>query len=332
MKLKHDPVPLVLEEGDYATRLDLLEFLGLLKTWLGTELTLTLLKSQKPDGGYPSCFNRKLAGIRETCRLVLLLLRCQVPSDGLNVQAAVKFLLNHQRKDGGWSENPILNVPKEIVELSTQKSVTWLTADVIELLHKVELGSNDACKNALSWLRKIQGKEGGWFMFESKAFSGPDPDSTARIAYLMKEIYGEDDPIYLKSQCLVESFLDRLVEDTEKGYYVAPNGEERENDIYHLTHLILTPFVDTKRRIEASYKPGDGRLKKIANAIEELQREDGGWRPFWSEKSDPVYTVLALKLLTWVEVLDPDETMVRAEKYCGRVYGPGSTQQHRVRS
>lgn len=315
MKLKHDPIPFVFKEGDYATKLDLLEFLGLLKTKAATELTLSLLKSQMPNGGFPSSFNNQLAGVKETCRVALLLLRCGVPSNGLSIKAAVKFLLGHQRDDGGWSENPLLSIPEEIVELSTEKSVTWLTADVIELLRKVGLGNSHACKTALIWLRQVQSKEAGWFMFESEAFQGPDPDSTARIAYLMKEIYGEDDPVYLRSKQLVESFLDHLAKDTERGYYIAPNGEKKENDIYHLTHLILTPLVDTKRRIEASYEPGDGRIKKIAKAIVESQREDGGWRPFWSEKSDSAYTILALKLLVWVEALDLGDLKVRVGKY-----------------
>lgn len=32
-------------------------------------------------------------------------------------------------------------------------------------------------------------------------------------------------------------------------------------------------------------------------ALVDIQREDGGWRPFWAEESSPVYTALAVKAL-----------------------------------
>ena len=35
----------------------------------------------------------------------------------------------------------------------------------------------------------------------------------------------------------------------------------------------------------------------MMEALIEIQREDGGWHPFWSEESSPVYTALAVKVL-----------------------------------
>jgi hypothetical protein len=101
----------------------------------------------------------------------------------------------------------------------------------------------------------------------------------------------------LKGKKLFERFLDDVARDAERRYYVAPNGEKRENDVYHLTHLLLSSLVDKNSRIEAGYNLSDERVKKIVEAIVDSQREDGGWRPFWVDKSDPVYTVLTLKLL-----------------------------------
>lgn len=121
-------------------------------------------------------------------------------------------------------------------------------------------------------------------MSETEAFQRLDPETTARIAYLMKENCDEDDPVCLRSKRLVESSLDNIAKDAESGYYVASNGERTENDIYHLTHLILTPLIDMKRRVETSYEPRDTRKKKIAKAIAESQRADGGWRPSAVEK------------------------------------------------
>ena len=137
-------------------------------------------------------------------------------------------------------------------------------------------------------------------MFKGDQFSGSDPDSTAQILFLMKEIYGEDDVVWLKGVKLFEKFLDKVTVDVERGYYVASNGEKRENGIYHLTYLLLSSLVDSKRRIEAGYDLKDVRVNKIVQAILKSQRENGGWRPFWIQDSDPTYTVLALKLLIWL--------------------------------
>lgn len=233
MTLKHDSVGFILKRGDDYTKLHLLEFLDLLDTKMAKDLVLTLLKSQMPSGGFPSKFDRQTEGVRETCRTALLLLKCEIPSHRLNIQPAVNSLLKHEREDGGWSENPELSIPEHIIELSNEKSVTWLTADVIKLLREVGLRNSEACQKALSWLRENQNEDGGWRMFEGGGFEGSDPDSTAQILFMMKEIYGENNPVYLKGKPFFEEHLDELARDAERGYYTAPSGEKRENDIYH---------------------------------------------------------------------------------------------------
>jgi len=56
----------------------------------------------------------------------------------------------------------------------------------------------------------------------------------------MREIYGENDAAWLKGIKLFEGFLESVAMDAERGYYIASNGERRENDVYHLP---LTPLV-----------------------------------------------------------------------------------------
>ena len=318
IRLKRDPICFVLRESNKATKLHLLEFLGLLDTKEACDLILGLLKSQMPNGGFPSRFDETIASITRTCRTALLLLSCGIPREGLNIQSAVRFLRGLQKEDGGWSENPKLTIPKEVIELSSEKSVTWLTADIIELLREVGLEKSETCRKALRWLRRVQNEEGGWFMFKGAGFEGSDPDSTAQITFLMKGIYGEDDPVYLKGKKLFERFLSDVARDAERGYYLAPNGEKRENDIYHLTHLLLSSLVDKDRRIEAGYDLSDERVKKIVEAIVDSQLEDGGWRPFWKNESDPVYTVLTLKLLVSLDVLKRQDLRTRVLSTYGK--------------
>lgn len=312
--MRYNPTKFILQHGDEVTKLHLLQFLDMLENKKGKDLILHLLKSQMPSGGFPSKFHEETEGIRETCRNTLLLLRCGIPHNRLNIQSAVNYLLKYQRENGGWSENPDLTIPKEVVELSSTQGVTWLTADIIELLRNVGLDKSEPYTRALDWLRKMQNKDGGWPMFKKDRFR-EDPDSTAQILFMIKEIYGEDDAAWLKGVKLFERFLDEVARDAERGYYIAPNGEKRENDIYHLTHLLLSSLVDSKRRIEAGYNLNDARVNKIVQAILKTQHEDGGWRPFWTQDSDPTYTVLTLKLLVWLDVLGPEELRKKVAIY-----------------
>jgi len=312
--LRYNPTKFILQHGDEVTKLHLLQFLDMLENKKGKDLILHLLRSQMPSGGFPSKFHEETEGIRETCRNTLLLLKCGIPHNRLNIQSAVNYLLKYQRENGGWSENLDLTIPKEVVELSSAQGVTWLTADIIELLRNVGLDKSKLCTKALDWLRKMQNKDGGWPMFKKDRFR-EDPDSTAQILFMMKEIYGEDDTLWLKGIKLFEKFLDKMARDAERGYYIAPNGEKRENDIYHLTHLLLSSLVDSKRRIEAGYNLNDMRVNKIVQAILKSQREDGGWRPFWTRNSDPTYTVLTLKLLVWLDAIDSEELEKQAAIY-----------------
>lgn len=313
IELQYDPIEFIFQHGDDVTKLHLLQFLDVLEIKKGKNLTLNLLKSQMASGGFPSKFDEKIEGIRETCRNAILLLNCGIPHDRLNIQAAVNYLLKHQRENGGWSENPNLRIPKHVIELSNTKSVSWLTADIIELLRSVGLAESESCIKALNWLRKMQNSNGGWPMFEEQF--GEDPDSTAQILFMMKEIYGEKDAIWLKGYRLFEKFLDELTFDVEREYYVASTGEKRENDIYHLTHLLISSLVDSKRRLEAGYNLQDARINKIVQAILKSQRKDGGWRPFWTQHSDPTYTVLTLKLLVWLDVITLEELKKKAAAY-----------------
>ena len=66
------------------------------------------------------------------------------------------------------------------------------------------------------------------------------------------------------------------------------------------------------------YDLSDERVKKIVGAIISSQLEDGGWRPFWADKSDPVYTVLTLKLLAFMDMLKVEDLRARVLSIYGK--------------
>ena len=140
-----------------------------------------------------------------------------------------------------------------------------------------------------------------------------DPDSSAQITFLMKDLFGEEDPLYKRGIALYEEHLTGTAKDAEAGFCYR-KGEKEENDVYHLTHLLGQSLFFGKRSADAGYDLKEERVEKIAKAIIETQREDGGWRPYWSKKSDRPYTALVLKIFFWIGALQKKKIKSMIEK------------------
>ena len=311
MDFKYDPIPFIFAKGDPYTQLCVLELAGLSNTPFGNGLLLELLKTQNKDGGFPSKIDPNFSGVKETERIAFLFLRYGMPKDGLNLASCIKFVLKNQTGDGGFKENPKLDIPEKIVELSNQKGVTWLTADIVDLLREMGLENTKVCQKGIHWLRKVEKFGGGWGLFEND--EEIDPDSSAQITFLMKDLFGEEDPLYKRGIAFYEEHLTGVAKDAETGFCFR-KGEKEENDIYHLTHLLGQSFSFGKRNAEAGYDIKDQRVEKIVKAIIETQRKDGGWRPYWSGVSDPLYTGLVVKIFFWIGALQKEKIKTLIEK------------------
>ena len=297
MEFKLDPVPFIFKKGDTFTKLCVLEMVDLWNTPTGKDLLLDLLKTQNKDGGFPSRIDPNFSGMKETERTANLLLKLGMPKDGLIITSCMKFLLRNQTGEGGFRENPKLTIPPEIVELSTVKGVTWLTADMVDLLRQMGQENTKACQKAINWLRRMEFPEGGWGLFEED--EEIDPDSSAQITFLMKDLLGAEDTLYKRGIALYEQHLDQMAQNAEQGFYYI-KGEKHENEVYHLTHLLGQSIFSGKRGADAGYDVKDKRVRRMLEGIIQIQRDDGGFRPFWSQKSDPLYTSLVLKIFLWV--------------------------------
>jgi hypothetical protein len=311
MEFKHDPVPFIFSKGDAFTKLCLLEMVDLWDTPLGKELLLDILKTQGKDGSFPSGIDPNLGGVKETERVAHILLRCKMPKDGLALASCIRFLLRNQTEDGGFRENAKLTIPPEVIDLSNQKCITYLTADMVDLLRAMGQENTRACQKAINWLRRMELPEGGWGLFEGE--EQIDPDSGAQITFLMKDLLGAEDTLYKRGVELHEKHLDQRATDAKEGFNFF-TGEKRENDIYHLTHLLGQSFFSGQRSAEAGYTVKDKRVKRIAEAMVEIQREDGGFRPFWSKKSDTLYTGLVLRIFLWIRAMKKNEIKSLIEK------------------
>lgn len=320
MDLKHDPFPLIFGRGTDATKVACLEFFGLQDAPLAKSCLLGLIQQQRSDGAFPSLLDPEQWGMRETVRNTLLLLRVGLPPRGANVDSAVRFVLRQQHPDGGWSENPALELPAEQTWLSNERSITWLTADTIDLLCQVGMREGAGCMAAVKWLRSIQSRHGGWPSLSGEGDhpgdETSDPDATAQIAFLMGELYGQDDPTYRRGRVLFESHLDKCVQDVERGYWVRwRDGKKEALDVYTLTHLLLSWLLDEPRRFQRGYDASDRRVRRMMEVLTDLQREDGGWRPFWAEESDPAYTLLATKCLVLAGMLARGDMVAAARSH-----------------
>lgn len=317
MGLKQDPFPLIFTQGDEVTRLACLALFGLEDSPVARTCLLQLIKQQRSDGTFPSRLDAQQWGMRETVRNTLLLLKVGLPAEGVNVDSAVRSVLRHQRPDGGWCENPALALPPQETWLSNERSITWLTADVVDLLRQAGMGESAECQAAVAWLRAMQNRHGGWPSLADEEPSGRgDPDATAQITFLMGEIYGQDDPVYQKGQALFERNLDKCAGDVERGYWIRWDNRQREElDAYTLTHMLLSWLLDPPRRLQHGYDVHDSRVKAMMEALVDIQLEAGGWRPFWAEESDPVYTALALKALILSGALAREELQASIEQH-----------------
>ncbi len=311
MEFKYDPVPFIFEKGDLFTKLSVLEMVDLWNTPLGDKWLLELLKTQNKDGGFPSQIDPKLSGVKETERSAHLLLKCGMPKDGLALSSCMKFILKHQTADGGFCENSKIRIPESMDWLSNQKGVSWLTVDIVDLLRLFGRENTRVCQKAINWLRRMELPEGGWSAIEGAEIA--DPDSSAQVTFLMKDLLGEEDTLYKRGRELYEKHLDQTAADAKQGFHYW-NERKEENDVYHLTHLLGQSFFSGKRGVDSGYDIQDDRVKNIMERIMQIQREDGGFRTYWSQESDPLYAGLVLRVFLWVKAMEKERIKAMIQK------------------
>jgi squalene cyclase len=320
MNLNYNPFPIIFELGDDALKLACLIFFGYVDSPKGKLALLELIKKQRSDGGFPSQLDPDKWGMLETVRNSLLLLEAGLPSNGTNIIMAVDLILKNQNDDGGWCENPLIGIPQERVELSNKQSVTWLTADIINLLHQINFTEQKQFKRAIKWLKGKQNVHGGWTCFTGcigdKTDTIGDPDSTAQITFLIREMFGEKDNVYQKGKKVLEFYINKYIQDIEKGYWLRLRDGRRQNiEVYHLTHLFLASLFDRPRRFQNGYNINDLRVKRMMETLIEIQEADGGWIPFWAKESSPVYTLLAVKVLIYSGMLKREDLKEYIKEY-----------------
>ncbi|MFQ6090915.1 MAG: hypothetical protein ACE5LD_05700, partial [Candidatus Bipolaricaulia bacterium] len=73
--------------------------------------------------------------------------------------------------------------------------------------------------------------------------------------------------------------------------------------------------LDWPRRFQSNYDASDPRVKRMMEALIDIQVEDGGWRPFFAEEGSPVYTAIAVKALVLSGMLAREDLESQATAY-----------------
>jgi len=278
--LKYNPLPIIFEKGNYYHHLKALSFLEESDESQLLDVSKQARSSQNKDGGWPWLgrwdFKERIpASVTDTAYILATLVDAGLDIHSVQVKRATAFLLQAQRDDGGWSENPQLRqtISESWTWFSVDHSVTWITGLVITALIKAGYPSNAPyIFKARAFLKSLQNEEGGW---PSHAGS-KDPQSTDMwtiediISALLTVGEKRNSKIIKRAENAILKHRDRWKEPVEN-----PLG------------VFLMLGYDT----EHPY------VQECIRHLLENQKEDGGWGYYNNWPSSPDQTV------RWLEIL-----------------------------
>jgi squalene cyclase len=263
MKLKYDPLSFVLETGKPYHKAQILH--ALKRKGPLYEEALTILKAQQnPDGGWSWDYKgHQPSAVAISARTLYVVLETD-DYDRESAEKGVQFLLSMQRKDGGWSENPVLH--PQILDnwpwFSAVHSVTWITGRVITTLIKAKYPVDDRVEKGLQFLERMQNEEGGW-----PSHTGSPPETKM---WNMEEVVSafvvtdrKDTNVVRKALTATRAHRDRWPEPVESPLYL----------FCQLGYSADHPYV-----------------KECIDYFIKNQHEDGGWGYYNESPSDPTQT------------------------------------------
>lgn len=215
---------------------------------------------QNPDGGFPGRGQwswiekrKQTSATAETAESLYLLAKYNVESK--IVSGASAFLIQNQRKDGGWAENPELGryIPEDVTWISSYRSIPWMTGTVAKALLLSGHGEWDA-KLAKNLLLETQAECGMWpYIVGEKASAEEFAGVHSIIEALLLMKVPRDHPVVRKAvQTIIEA---------------RPMWEE--NLLYSSSALRVFWLL--------GYEKSHQYVKDLIEYILRKQRSDGGW-------------------------------------------------------
>lgn len=270
MKLKYDPLPIVLESGKPYHKVQILHALKN-EGKLYKENLAILKDQQNPDGGWSWDYkNNQPSAVAISARTLFVVLETG-DYDKESIEKGIQFLLEMQRPDGGWAENPVLHpqIRDNWPWFSAVYSVTWITGRVITTLIKAGHPVDNRIEKGLQFLEKMQNEEGGW---PSHTESPPETKmwNMEEVVSAFVAVNKKDSEIVKKALTATLAHRDCWPEPVESPLYM----------FYQLGYSADHPYV-----------------KGCITYFIENQHEDGGWGYYNDSPSDPTQTA------SWTHVL-----------------------------
>ncbi len=289
VELKKSPFPFLLSKGNPLSLLQILATIDRLETRPGFESLAAIISTQNEDGAFPRDFQKgSPSSVKITYRVLRTLHETGIDRHSFIMDSALNWLLRQQSADGGWRENPRINLPEWMTWESTSKSVTWYTCQIGKLLQELGMQNTKAFRKIVEFFESSELKSGGWSSVVG--LDELDADSTVGIGDFLAQAIERDHPAVSRAKKIFDSRMADLIEQVKR---------EGTEDAYELTHLIF------EKPQNSMYRKGDERVLTLLKTLAEAQRNDGGWFTFYSKgKSDVPITVFSLQALVSHGVID----------------------------
>jgi hypothetical protein len=274
MRIRFDAVKYIDENGNIFDKLCLVDVLN---QQPDKNLIEDLLSLQNPDEGFPWKLLGKIpSSIVMTSRVLELLFKIGFDKNSFEVKKGINFLVNKQRLDGGWSENPELApyIPKEHGWISIEHSMTWATGEVVIALIKVGYPNHASIKNAVSFLKRTQKDDGGWNSHVGKNYPyGTDLASMDSIVRALL-LSGED-----RTSDIMKRVVSTLLKYRNK--WESPVDASAVLDIF----------------LNLGYDPKNEYVKELVQTLIRTQKPNGSWSPIETLATDPTQTLYCFQQL-----------------------------------
>jgi hypothetical protein len=247
-----------------------------LRALILSELDMFLNK----DGGIPFGFRPNgPSSVKETSELLTLVAPFKEFADVS--KSMVGFVVSRQKNDGGFAE--ALNLDPYIEDkwgsamgrdwYPVGKSLTWLTGKALEALVLAKHDDKERHLRARDFLMYLQNEDGHWPDFRGQGIS--DPLATGNVLEGLDAVgVAHDHRVYRDARAALMQHLKECLE-TKSLFDMAD----------------LTAIGKPESDLESSL------TRQSLEFIIASQREDGGWAPMGSKKSDPeLSSILALVL------------------------------------
>ena len=269
-KLHYDYQNYLLSNGNVADKLRLVSAGFEVPSGLIDELLNEVKLNLNQDGGIPFGVSPgSPSSVKETAEILALIAEHKKEWPEV-IDKMVEFLVSRQKKDGGFGESlkidPYIedkygSIGREFYPVA--KSVTWLTGKAVEALCLVEYGDLERIRRARDFLLYSQYEDGNWPDFKDQETS--DPLATGNILSGLRATgVNSDNEVYTDGRAALYQHLKDAIE---------------VKCTFDMADLLAAglPKTDLEKEV----------IQSGIELIIQSQKDDGGWAPLGSKKSDP---------------------------------------------